>query len=130
MGGEYLLCIQPSCDAVRLDAPTQFIFATLRPVRSELKFDIVVSDSSGRDICLVVDYRASNIRTYTFEPDADSCTVLSEVEGSVEFFRRHASKSARASDQFVWICDLKSAFAQRIVSRIANNLARIGLDEF
>ena len=38
--GEYLVCIQPSCDALRLRGATQFIFASLTSETSV--FDVVV----------------------------------------------------------------------------------------
>ena len=119
---EYLVCIQPSCDALRLEKPTQFIFASLSIDPSS--FDVIVRNSEGEDIRLKLNAQSSKIRTATFEPDQATGMVLSPVGNPVQTFRSVEDKS------FVWMCDLRTSFAQRFVHRIANNLSRIGLDEF
>ena len=126
-GKEYFVCIQPACDALRLKEATQFIFASLSTDISPTdtsSFDVVVRNSEGEDIPLKLDDQASKIRTATFEHDQDTGIVLSSVDESIRTFR------STKKEVFVWVCDLRTSFAQRFVHRIANNLSRIGLDEF
>ena len=125
-GEEYFVCIQPACDALRLKKSTQFIFASLSPDTSSdtSSFDVVVRNSEGEDIRLKLNARASKIRTASFMPYLDTGIVLSSVGEPVQTFR------STKNEEFVWMCDLRTSFAQSFVHRIANNLSRIGLDEF
>ena len=118
----YFLCIQPSCDTLRLEGPTQFIFASLSI--NDSTFDVVVRNSEGEDICLRLDTKASMIQTFTFDPDESTRTVLSETDKDGQTFK------STSGELFTWVCDLKRFFAQRFVHRIASDLSRIGLDEF
>ena len=119
---EYFVCIQPSCDALRLKEPTPFIFASLLINVSE--FDVVVRNSADEAICLKLDTQASRNRTFTFDPDKSTHTVLSSTKNDAQTF------TSTSREDFTWICDLGTFFAQRFVHRIASNLSRIGLDEF
>jgi hypothetical protein len=121
-GDDYLVCIQPTCDASRLTAPAQFIFATLSI--NDSAFDVVVRDASGEEACLKLNAQASRIRTVSFAPDLDAGAVLSSIAADDFKF------TSVDGEVFVWMCDLRTSFAQRFVHRIANNLSRIGLDEF
>jgi len=121
-GEDYFLCIQPACDALRLNEPTQFIFAALH--RDEGAFDLVVKDVAGAEVCLRLETKAANIVTATFAPDGDAKVVLSSL--AAEDFAFVAS----SGEIFAWMADLRVSIALRFVHRIANDLARIGLDEF
>jgi hypothetical protein len=121
-GDQYLVCIQPACDALRLYEPAQFIFATLSTNNNV--FDVVVKNTTGEEICLKLNAQASKIRTISFAPDLESGAVLSSSMADDFNF------SDVNNETFSWICDLRTSFAQRFVHRIANNLSRIGLDEF
>ena len=119
---EYLVCVQPACDAVRLQEFTAFVFSRL--VIDPNRFDVVVSNPVGTTVCLKLNPRASSVRTIDFAPDAASGTVVSASDSDEQTF---VDVSGR---RFTWICDLKTSFALRFSHRIANNLSRIGLDEF
>ena len=119
---EYLVCVQPACDAVRLQESTAFVFSRL--VIDPNRFDVVVSNPVGTTVCLKLNPRASSVRTIDFAPDAASGTVVSASDSDEQTF---VDVSGR---RFTWICDLKTSFALRFSHRIANNLSRIGLDEF
>ena len=115
----YLLCIQPRCDAVRLDGPTRFIFAPL--LESDSAFDLIVKDGQADEIFLKLDESAARLRHYTFEPDPDTRTVLTSSGDSFNDVEGRA---------FGWVCDLRAPIARRFVQRIAASLSRIALDEF
>lgn len=119
---EYLVCVQPTCDALRLSEPAQFIFAALSVNDSE--FDVVIKNAEGNEVCLKLNTQASKIRTVSFAPDKSTGAVLSS--GAADDFRFKSTDGK----YFTWICDLRTSFAQRFVHRIANDLSRIGLDEF
>lgn len=121
---QYFVCIQPSCDALRLSGETQFIFAFLPEDTQGDSFDVVVRNLEGNDICLKLNRKASKIRTVSFDPDDATGTVSTSIENGV---RKFTSTSGKA---FIWICDRRTSFAQRFVHSIVSNLSRIGLDEF
>ena len=117
-GGRYLLCVQPRCDTVRLDEPTRFVFARL--MESASPFDLIVQDGQS-DVTLRLDESAAGLQYYTFEPDAETRSVLTAT---------HRSFSDNQRRLFTWLCDLRDPIAQRFVQRIAASLSRIALDEF
>ena len=119
---EYLICIQPVCDAVRLQNPTAFVFSPL--VVDTNRFDVVVSDPVGTTVCLKLNARVSAVRTIDFGPDADTRTVVSVPDSDGQAFVGVLGR------KLTWICDLKTSFALRLSHRVAENLSRIGLDEF
>ena len=121
-GDDYFVCIQPSCDALRLTEPTQFIFASLH--KDEAAFDLVVQDLADAEVCLKLGPKASNIMTATFAPDGASKVVLSSPCNEGGAF------ASSAGETFAWVCDLRTSIALRFSHRIANDLSRIGLDEF
>ncbi|WP_156139419.1 hypothetical protein [Sphingomonas sp. 35-24ZXX] len=105
-----------------MDKPTQFIFAALH--RDEVAFDLVVKDVAGAEVCLRLETKAANIVTATFAPDADAKVVLSSLAAEDFTF------TASSGETFAWMADLRVSIALRFANRIANDLARIGLDEF
>ena len=119
---EYLVCVQPTCDTLRLQEATQFLFAVL--AKSKGEFDLVVQDESETDIRLKLNSKISAIRALTFEPDVAKATVLSSAKGEEGAF------TCVSGQKYLWLCDLRASFAQRFVHRIATDLSRIGLDEF
>ena len=120
LGEEFLVCVQPTCDTLRLRGPTQFVFAELS--EDEEEFDVVVKDLDDSEKCLRLNSKASAIRTAIFKPVADTGLVLATLGGG-EF-------SCNLGNRYSWLCDLKTSFAQRFVHRIAMDLSRVGLEEF
>ena len=120
---EYLICIQPLCDALRLSIATPFIFASLS-IDDDM-FNVVVRDLvSSKDIRLQLDSKASKIQSVEFEPDPEARRVLSSSNSACRAFK------STTQQEFIWICDLRIPIAQRFVHLIASDLSRIGLDEF
>ena len=114
----YLLCIQPRCDAVRLDDTTNFAFAHLK--KSDSRFDLIVQDGDS-DVALKLEESIAGLRYYPFTPNPDTRTVSATTS--------HCFTDANGRS-FTWLCDLRGPIAQRFVQRIASTLSRIGLDEF
>ena len=119
---EYLLCIQPRCDAVRLKGDIQFVFSALMNKSGEL--DIVVREIDGHDVCLACNASSAAIRVDRFASDRTSGRVLAAQSGA------HHAFTSVAGEEYIWLCDLQPSFAQRFVHRIANNMSRVGLNEF
>ena len=122
LGDEFLVCVQPTCDTLRLQGETQFLFAFLS--KNEAQFDLMVQDLDGDEAPLKLNAKASSLKAMVFEPDRSTGTVISTTvkEGGVF--------ESTSGEQIAWLCDLRISFAQRFVHRIATDLSRIGLAEF
>ena len=120
--GNYLVCVQPSCDCVGLEGRTAFAFLTL--TRGEDYFDHVVLAPEGDHIRLAADCRLANVRTFEFEPLNPGESILAKMQGTRSAF------SAIGGLDLEWIADLRETAGQRISYRLATNLSRIGLNEF
>ena len=118
--GKYLLCIQPRCDAIRLSASTEFLFARLDSGGNG-SFELAVHHPEDGYVELSLDKKAVKTLKYKFIPDSKTGTVLCS-EGGI--FKSAGRKS------FIWICDLRDAVAQGFVDRIATDLSRVAQDDF
>jgi len=119
----YLICIQPICDCVRLDETRTFPFLQLRaPTDKDAAFDLVLPDNETY-VRLRVDYSPYRSKLIDFKPSTTVRAIVSEVnEGRIQF-------TAMDGTLFDWIGELKVDQTQRIVNNYAAQIARVGLDE-
>ena len=119
----YLICIQPICDCVRLDETRTFPFLQLRtPTDKDAAFDLVLPDNETY-VRLRVDYSPYRSKLIDFKPSKSVRAIVSEVnEGRIQF-------TAMDGTLFDWIGELKVDQTQRIVNNYAAQIARVGLDE-
>ena len=122
----YLLCLQPVCDSVRLEAERGFLFV-------ELKQDEGVGKGKATH---VVVRSNSEILELVFQPKSFSCSVIKfkPTLGRKQVVGKDGEDSAiifqdTAGNEYEWIDQLKPAFAQRAVSMLASDLSRVGLTE-
>lgn len=115
---KFLICIQPSCDALRLKNDTKFIF--LKAEKNEDEFDVVIPCDSNF-IKLKIDYKPENLELITFKPQNE--TILSKNVKGYEVFEDIKG------NQFKWLGNLKYPFAQRVSNNFAYEISRVGLDE-
>lgn len=115
---EVLICIQPSCDSVRLTENTRFVF--LKTEMSDDKFEIVIPIQSQFKKLRII-YKPESIKLVTFIPTNE--TVTSKTIASQEIFENIIGQ------KYKWLGNLKYPFAQRISSNFAHELSRVGLDE-
>ena len=118
----YWLCLQPSCDSVRIDGTRGF--PMLRLVESNTLFGLVVRN--GNDfVKLRIDPRPFKVRTIEFKSHKTKKCILSERNTAGEFW----FKSKDAEFQCKWIAELKFEQAQRAVQKLAAQNSRVGLTE-
>lgn len=125
---KYLLCLQPSCDSVRLDGKQTFLFVLLEenndhpehvvPFRAEDKTDFTGLKVPNKGYTRVV--------TFEFSPDSMTEKVLAERDkkNDVLYFK------SVDGHEFTWIAQLKQRPALRTVSKIGQQMSRPGFDEF
>ena len=119
---EYLICLQPLCDTVRLKNSTSFLFHVLDA--SKRKGSVVVQDGDTL-IRLYFKPDVASVRTVSFQPDSQvQCIRAIQTTGECNF-----TFSTCNSDKFTWKGQLKKDHALRIVNQFASQLARVGLTE-
>jgi hypothetical protein len=118
---KYWVCIQPSCDCVRIEEPRSFLF--LKLALDNGRFHLVLRDNSEYKKLRVV-YRQYESRSIEFLPaDDGSQTVRGLKEDTAIHF------VAGDSTRYLWMGELKFEQAQRIINRYATIQSRVGLDE-
>ncbi len=118
IGGDkrYLLCLQPTCDCIRLSKPSTFIFCTLNMATGE-KATHVVNDGTS-----YIDLR--------YKPKVEGCVTLifKPSKGFVSAKDLKFTDHPGAQD-YRWVAQLKPKHAQRAAEQFARELSRVGLTE-
>jgi hypothetical protein len=118
--GEYLLCVQPVCDSIRIGQERAFPFLLARKPRSGTGPDVVVRGRDGKPIKLTIPREPYALRLITCKGTGGVC-LARQMKSELVF--------DTDSNPLVWIADLKEIYAQRFAERLATNFARLGLDE-
>jgi hypothetical protein len=127
--GNYYLCLQASCDSVRVKKRAAFLFIPLNK-----------NDDSPEHVVPVLGKRAevewiglaapetayAESLSVSFDPDAKTETVLAKKakRGRLYFF------SAADGEQYRWVADLKQRRALRTALKLGQSMGRLGFDEF
>lgn len=124
--GEYVLCVQPVCDSVRLTDPTQFPLLRLEPCGPDDTGDGIIAlrdpGKGGGWQHLKIVPNASALRLETFVPGA-SRVVRARVSAGQPRFVRSSGGTWR------WVADLKAEHAQRAAEQLGSSLSRVGLTD-
>ncbi len=120
----YLLCLHPPCDSVRLKDLTAFLFVDLLAGDAKTA-DIILRLGTGIYMPLIL--RSTNqkmtLRTISFKPGSRDRIFAQKWRGE---WRMRASTGR----SYRWVGDLRREKGQSIVHRVATNTSRIGIDEF
>lgn len=128
--GQYLMCLQASCDAVRIRETGSFLFVPLEIDEREPEH-VVPVDEAGTNSPSYVGLRMSRqsyrvVRSIPFSSTNSAGTVnarIVEDAGDVCF-------SDTEENRYVWIADLKRSRALRAVQWLSQQMGRLGFDEF
>lgn len=124
---DFLLCVQPACDSVRLTTDTHFLFLTAsKSAEEDPRGDdvLVVRDAteSGGWLYLRVAVNVGSLELQVFAPTGGRRVIASErVDG--KFFT-----GALDGREYRWVGQLKRDRAQQIMSKLAGELSRVGLN--
>lgn len=116
---KFLLCIQQSCDSVRILAGEKRPFLFL-PLVQGIKGEAIVV---GEQDHLIVDNKSYSIELLRFSPNENNANITAELKENGEYVFEDTD-----GRQFVWVAELKEMFAQHIVSAYASQLSRVGID--
>lgn len=123
--GDYLVCVQPVCDSVRLSTevrPFPFLKLQTSDRYSRSHYALPVSmDSDPQYVFLKTNPR--DIVMARFKPLSGQDTIKAVLKDGQYVFRDTSNK------RFRWICQLKSEFAQKIAVDLAQEFARVAVDE-
>lgn len=122
---QFLLCVQPLCDSVRLDVGEvrSYPFLPLTKTDGEgtrYKF-VVRHPKDGHLVRLDLDAKPLNLRMIDFKAPEGRCIDAKKSRGEWAF--------STANRRYVWVADLKPQFAQSVAVELGGQLARVGLTE-
>lgn len=120
----YLLCVQPACDSVRIDEPQAFPFLTLPVVTPNSKARIVLPSEHGDWVHLELDTHPRELVMLTFSPNEHQ-RVEAVSSGGAYWITPSSGKRKR----YRWMGELKPQLAQHIVVDLASKFARVAVDE-
>jgi len=125
---KYLLCLMPKCDSVRLDELAEpRSFPLLELEQNPEKFSIVVRQESLNDryLKLLPRIKPYDLRLTPFdvEENGGKDRIIAQLVDDRLTFR------SSEGQLYVWIGELKSEHALRILQQLANNFTRVGLNE-
>lgn len=131
----YLLCLQPLCDAARISKASLFPFLILDIISEtdkKMSRDFFVRSVEGKDIWLQADSSPKKLVSHCFDPSERSGVApIMGVEDKDNAGRFVFMTSARENKlNLVWIGDVKLGKAQRIASSLAARFHTLGIDEF
>ena len=126
--GTYLMCLQASCDSVRIQGERAFLFVPLD--EQECKPEYVVPILTEVDESKFTGLGTSSesyckARSIVFLPCPNTKTVNAEKINETHF--HFVDKEGNA---YRWLADLKHKRALRTVQRLGQQMGRIGIDEF
>lgn len=127
----YYLCLQASCDSVRLTKQAGFLFVPLHPCDEKQKPEVVVPVLRKGGVVECVGFSIpgtsyAESRSIRFEPDRKSQTVVASKLTS----RRGFFFSATDGAAYKWVADLKQRRALRTAQKLGQSIGRLGFDEF
>ena len=128
-GGRYWLCIQASCDSVRVEKPQPFLFVPLVEVLDKGEH-VVPRQRNGGQIEHVAlsleDLGYAKGRSIEFSPDPNTERVLAEKRGRPRKLRFKSTNG----NTFEWVADLKHYQALNVAQKLGQEMGRLGFDEF
>jgi Response receiver domain len=127
--GAYFLCLQASCDSVRVTKRSAFLFVPLHNTDEKADHFVPVLGRGGKVqyVGLAVPATAyAQSLSVLFDPDGKTQTVLAnKIKRHRGLFFTDASGGI-----YRWVADLKQRRALRTAQKLGQSLGRLGFDEF
>ncbi len=111
----YLLCLQPTCDSIRLKNQTTFVFCSMEEAGNE-KATHVVSDGS-------------DFTDLIYKPKIEKCATLAFKPSRGRIAATELEFIDADGQSYQWIAQLKPKHAQGAAEQFARELSRVGLTE-
>lgn len=123
---QYLLCIQPVCDSVRLKERRTFVFVKLHKKEGNgvksVSHVIVKPDNSIVELL----YKPNSYECFStsFDPNENLKIIIARTDNQDELYFEDIR-----GNRYYWIGQLRTSHAQDAVGRFASNISRVGLTE-
>ena len=122
---QFMLCMQPLCDSVRLTNATQFPFLPL--ISAEDKFDFVL-EHLGTMYRLKLNLRIRDLQMVTFSPTANPPGIVkASLDGSEN--RWVFAPSAPDTPPLWWAGELREGWAHKYANMFSDSVSRVGMDD-
>ena len=124
----YLMCLQASCDSVRIKGERGFLFVPLDEQECKPEYVIPILTGSGEVKFTGLGTSSESYckaRSIVFSPCPNTGTVNAERVDGTDFHFKD-----KESNTYHWLADLKHQRALRTVQRLGQQMGRIGIDEF
>ena len=125
---EYLLCLQPKCDSVRLEGWSGFPFLPLKSVQSDLgreRFRMALEIDHSDWLHLDFVSKPSELITRMFLPENSlQGEVVASKDSDDQFYFVDRRKY-----KYYWMAEMKEEHALGIAAEVATSLARPGPDD-
>lgn len=119
---EYLICLTPACDTLRLADTTPFVF--LRAQVESKKYGLVLREQGDVEVCLRLDSKKPVVRTFFFSPDLAVQRVLA-LENEQAGFKFLDSEER----EFFWLGEVRYTRAASEMAGLVRNWMRIGVSD-
>ncbi|MCK5034681.1 MAG: hypothetical protein KAS73_02230 [Candidatus Sabulitectum sp.] len=121
--GNYYLCLNPSCDSVRIDKVTRFQFVQLFEGKAGAT-DVIIKTKASTYVSLILKRKEEpfSLLRIAFKPK-NSDRIKAHKYGEWRF-----TDTSRRSYQ--WLGELRNGKAIAFQHRISTSASRIGIDEF
>lgn len=122
----YLMCLQASCDSVRIENQGSFLFVRLDKKDTDPEHVVPIPpDNAYIGLSTSSEsYRAT--RTIIFSASHDTKTVNAKKnDHPISFYFKDAK-----GKNYLWVADLKRRRALRTAQHLAQDMGRLGFDEF
>ncbi len=119
---QYLVCMRPRCDCVRLEKETTFLFLPLVEPKKRMDQIVVRIDGGFQKLGIARDPCGWVLRQ--FDPRAENGPLIAarQSDDSFEF-------EDTEGRQYTWIGELKPEYAQRIAQTFGAELSRVAINE-
>ncbi|MBI4594900.1 MAG: hypothetical protein HY730_00805 [Candidatus Tectomicrobia bacterium] len=128
---DYFLCVQPSCDSVRLpDKGRRFPFLPMTKAAnsSATDFGFIVPEKDGNLIDLRLSLRVYELEIFEFRRDSNTkCVLATNVDN--EWIFTTVKIGDKDPKRLRWVAELKQSHAQRVANDYAREISRVGLTE-
>ena len=131
LSDEFLLCIQPRCDSVRLKKKREFPFLVLtktKPPTNTKKFLVVKcrkeAELAPKDITLWISPFPYRQKMLVFAPDKAIGDFIQAVDENGAWVFKNDETS------YEWIADMKDFHVQNVCDLLSGRLGNMGLDEY
>jgi hypothetical protein len=124
--GTYLLCLQATCDSVRLKDKTAFLFIPMVQTNGD-PHHVAPLHQSGKStsVGLAISKNSYSLaRSIEFQP-----STAKTVIGARDSKKKIQFKSTDGLN-YQWIASLKQRRALRVAQRLGQSMGRLGFDEF